>query len=141
MKKSAVIFSSAVFLLAFALIAESQAELYQYTDKNGVLVITDKKPDSKSRVRTFKDTGKADGQAGQETKAEEKAKRQEQARQQAAAPEAKKTDPDAQKKRDAEADRLEAEARKPATYTAEKRKEQQDMLNRAELLRRGFDPL
>lgn len=143
MKKSSIILASAFVLPAFIFIAAAQAEIYQYEDKKGVVVITDKKPDSKGRkITTYKNPAKAPEEpAGPDAKTEEKAKKPEPVPPQAAAAQAKSTDPDIQKKRNEEADRLEAEARKPAPYTGEKRKQQLEMLDRADKLRKGLlDP-
>jgi hypothetical protein len=145
MKKTAAIFASVTFLLICAFVAESQAELYQYIDKNGVLVITDKKPESKSKVTTFKDTSrKTEGQTEREAGPEVKAKGPEGAPPQAAEgqaqPRADKPSPaDLQKKRNQEAARLEAEANKSAPFSPERQREQYEMLRKAERLRRGID--
>lgn len=142
MKKIAVVSASAAILALFAFVAISQAELYQYTDKNGVLVITDKKPNSRSRVSTFRDSvRKADTLPEQDSKTEGRAKKPEKNPEQIAAEQAEKqaAAAEAQKRRNQEADRLEAEARKPTQFSKEKQMEQIEKLNRAGKLRRGVD--
>lgn len=147
MRKTSAIFASAVFLFISAFVVESQAELYQYIDKNGVLVITDKKPESRSKVTTFKDTSrKTEGQADLEARPEGKARGPEGAPAPAAEAQAqpqaqadKPSPADLQKKRNQEADRLEAEANKSAPFSPERQREQYEMLKKADRLRRGID--
>ncbi len=142
MKKISVMSACAAVLALFALTAASQAEIYQYTDKNGVLIITDKKPNSKARVSIFRDSQKkADAHPEQDSKPEGRAKRPEKNPEQIAAEQAQKQADaaEAQKRRNQEAERLEAEARKPAQFSKEKQMEQIEKLNRADKLRRGVD--
>lgn len=126
--------------LVFAVVSGLQAEIYQYKDKNGVIVITDKKPDSRAKkVTKFKTPeAAADKSGGQESPKEEKSIKSEAAPGQAAQEE-KNAAAEAQKKRNEEADRLEAEARKPEQFSKEKQIEQREKLERARNLRRGID--
>ncbi len=131
-----------VLFLVFAFVSGSQAEIYQYKDKNGVVVITDKKPNSKAKkVTTFKTPETAADKSGeQETRKEDKSKNSEAVPPEAiAAQEEKKAAAEAQKKRNEEAQRLEAEANKPDQFSKEKQIEQREKLERAKNLRRGID--
>jgi hypothetical protein len=126
-----------IFLPCFVLIANSGAELYQYKDQDGNIVITDKKPNSKSKVTTFKDTGTKtpeDAQAQAKTGNAETA-----APQQSAADQEKEKAAEAQKKRNEEADKLEAEANQTEPFSKEQQIEQREKLERARNLRKGID--
>lgn len=135
------VFMSVLFLV-FAFVSGSQAEIYQYKDKNGVVVITDKKPNSKAKkVTTFKTPeATADKPGGQDAQKENKSQKSEAVPPQSIdAQEEKKAAAEAQKKRNEEADRLEAEARKTEQFSKEKQIEQREKLERAKNLRKGID--
>jgi len=148
MKISLFIITLAV-LPGFVFIAGSQAELYQYKDKSGVVIITDKKPEKAGKVTTFKtpetkpDTKhetKTEEAGGQEAAKPEKDAKPEQISPEAAAAEAEnKAAAEAQKNRNEEADRLEAEARQPVQFSKEQQIEQLEKLERAKQLRKGID--
>jgi len=133
------IFISVLFLV-FAFVSGSQAEIYQYKDKNGVVVITDKKPNSAKKVTTFKTPETtADKSGEQDAQKENKSKKSEAVPPQSIDSEEKKAAAEAQKKRNEEADRLEAEARKTEQFSKEKQIEQREKLERAKNLRKGID--
>ncbi len=130
-----------ILSLVFAAFSGLQAEIYQYKDNNGVVVITDKKPGSKAKkVTTFKNPETAaDKSGGQESRNQGKSVKPEAAPEKAAQ-EQKNAAAEVQKKRNEEADRLEEEARKPEQFSKEKQIEQRKKLDRASNLRKGIDP-
>jgi hypothetical protein len=133
------IFISVLFLV-FAFVPGSQAEIYQYKDKNGVVVITDKKPNSAKKVTTFKTPETAADKTGeQDSQKENTSKKSEAVPPQSIDSEEKKAAAEAQKKRNEEADRLEAEARMTEQFSKEKQIEQREKLERARNLRKGVD--
>ncbi len=57
-RKQNYIMSFAFLCIVVALAASAQAQLYQYTDKNGVLIVTDRPPsDSGAKEKQLKDDG------------------------------------------------------------------------------------
>lgn len=146
MRKS--LFLSAGVLIIF-LMAQTGvlAELYQYKNRDGTVVITDKKPDPGRKAVRFSDTGKksegpdegkekppkptlGNGKAGGEGPAASAA---------AAAESERKKSEEVQARRDREAARLEAEAMKEVPFSKEKQIEQRQMLEKAKRLRSGRD--
>lgn len=130
-----------VLCLAFAIVPGLRAEIYQYVDKDGVVVITDKKPGPRAKkVTTFKTPQTEIGKSGeQEPPKDDKTAKPENAPGQSMADQEARKTAESQQKRNEEASRLEAEARKPEQFSREKQIEQREKLERARNLRKGVD--
>ncbi len=153
--KSAGIF---IFLLLFVFCLTSEAEgqtLYEYKDKSGAVVITDRPPDKRIKgVRKYDYTPQepqpspAPG-AGMEEKGLREPPRGPQAAPASSQEEMERQrreelmryEAEERRKRDAAARRLEEEAMKPMPYSRENVRRQTELLERAQRIRSGQEPL
>jgi hypothetical protein len=154
MKKIGVIFVLLLFILCLAAGVQGQA-LYEYKDKNGAVVITDKPPDKKIKgVRKYEYTPEASPSPPPRSTAPEEKPLTVQPRGPQGAPplapeevarerkeELKKYEAEEYGKRDAAAKKLEEEAMKPAPYSRETVQRQNELLERAQKIRSGQEPL
>ncbi|HPC74062.1 MAG TPA: hypothetical protein P5551_00805 [Syntrophales bacterium] len=144
----------AAFILCLAAGAPGQT-LYEYKDKSGAVVITDKPPDKTIRgVRKYEYTPETSpAPAPRSTATEEKTLNVPQRGPQGPPPappeemenqrkeELKRYEAEEYRKRDAAARKLEEEAMKPAPYSRETVQRQNELLERAQKIRSGQDPL
>lgn len=154
MKNAGIFAFLLLFVFCLAAAAEGQT-LYEYKDKSGAIVITDKPPDGKVKgVRKYEYTPQATQPspapgAGMEEKGLGETPRGPQA-----APAATPEEMERQKreevlryqaeerrKRDEAARQLEEEAMKPMPYSRENVRRQTELLDRARKIRSGQEPL
>lgn len=144
----------AAFILCLAAGAPGQT-LYEYKDKSGAVVITDKPPDKKTKgVRKYEYTPEASpASAPRSAATEEKTLNAPQRGPQGPPPaspeemeqrrkeDLKRYEAEEYRKRDAAARKLEEEAMKPAPYSRETVQRQNELLEQARKIRSGQEPL
>ncbi len=145
MKTVSVVF---VFFLLFV-VSATHADLYQYKDENGTVVITDSPPQGKNKsVEKFKENKKEPPPAEKPAAVSDAPGQGPSGAKPLAAPgsvnpEDKKvmTEQELQKKRDEAAARLEAEANKLVPFSSEKQREQFQQLEKAKKIKSGEEPV
>jgi hypothetical protein len=154
MKSTGILFVLLFFVLCLAAGAQGQT-LYEYKDKSGAVVITDKPPDKKIKgVRKYEYTPEVSPPPSSRGAATEEKTLNVPQRGPQGAPSASPEELEKQKiedlkryeaeeyrKRDAAARQLEEEAMKPAPYSRETVKRQNELLERAQKIRSGQEPL
>lgn len=130
-----------ILFLVFTVVVDLRAEVYQYTDKDGVVVITDKDPGSEAKkVTKFKTSETAAGKSVEQgLRKDNKPARSEASPGKSIADQEALNAAEAQKRRNEEASRLEAEAGKSAPFSSQKQIEQREQLEKARKLRSGTD--
>jgi hypothetical protein len=153
MEKIGVILVLLLFITCLAAGVQAQA-IYEYKDKSGAVVITDKPPDKKIKgVRKYEYTPEASPSPPRSAATEEKNLNVPQRGPQgapSASPEEmekqrkeelKRYEAEEYRKRDAAARQLEEEAMKPAPYSRETVQKQNELLERAQKIRSGQEPM